>query len=179
MTHVDGTARVQSVSRRSNPRFWEVIHEFALLTGVPALLNTSLNNNAEPIVDSAEDAVVCFLTAGLDALVLGDYIARPKAEPLQEAYERLRPSLPHSRKLVRRTRSSGDGCATRFSIESTASRHFSEPRITISTATHAVLGGATGVATLRECCSAVGVLAPAVIGELVALWERRAVIMRP
>jgi carbamoyltransferase len=59
VSHVDGTARVQTVDRRSNPDFWKLIAEFELLTGVPVLLNTSFNNDVEPIVDSVNDALTC------------------------------------------------------------------------------------------------------------------------
>jgi carbamoyltransferase len=78
ITHVDGTARLQTVSRKDNPLYWELIHAFKARTGVPILLNTSFNNNAEPIVDSAGDAVTTFLTTGLDALVIGPYLARKR-----------------------------------------------------------------------------------------------------
>jgi carbamoyltransferase len=71
-THVDGTARIQTVCREDNPRFWQLIDAFRVITGVPVLLNTSFNNNHEPIVDSVEDAIVSFLTTGLTHLVLGD-----------------------------------------------------------------------------------------------------------
>ncbi|MFI3157241.1 MAG: carbamoyltransferase C-terminal domain-containing protein [Methylococcaceae bacterium] len=79
ITHVDGSARLQTVSRSANPRYWELIDAFGHKTGIPILLNTSFNNNAEPIVDSIDDAVVCYLTSGLDYLVVGDYLARKKA----------------------------------------------------------------------------------------------------
>jgi carbamoyltransferase len=62
ITHVDGTARIQTVSKASNPMYWNLINEFSKYTGVHILLNTSFNNNAEPIVDSVYDAIVCFLT---------------------------------------------------------------------------------------------------------------------
>src|SRR5262249_1296171 len=65
VTHVNGSARVQTVSRSTNARYHRLLAEFKALTGVPVLLNTSFNNNAEPIVDSVEDAVVCYLTTGL------------------------------------------------------------------------------------------------------------------
>jgi predicted NodU family carbamoyl transferase len=81
VTHVDGTARVQIVRRASNEPFWRLINRFGELTGVPVVLNTSLNNNAEPIVQTADDAIVTFLTSGLDHLVLGDLLVgrRPDA----------------------------------------------------------------------------------------------------
>lgn len=74
--HVDGTARIQTVDRVSNPRFYGVIEEFAALTGVPVVLNTSFNFQ-EPIVGSPEDAISCYLRTQMDVLVLGDfYVAR-------------------------------------------------------------------------------------------------------
>jgi len=101
-THVDGTARIQTVSRRENEKFWNLIDAFRELTGVPVLLNTSFNNNVEPIVDSAYDALVCFLTTKLNHLVIGDYLIS-KRETGPEAYLRLSPSLPLYSRL-RRTR---------------------------------------------------------------------------
>ncbi|MET8544272.1 carbamoyltransferase C-terminal domain-containing protein [Kitasatospora sp. NPDC004799] len=74
VTHVDGSARVQSVSRRSSPLFWSLISEFGALTGVPAVLNTSFNVAGQPIVRTPDEAVRTFLDAGLDALVLGRLI---------------------------------------------------------------------------------------------------------
>jgi carbamoyltransferase len=69
VVHVDGTARPQTVSRRTNPRFWQLIHEFEKLTGVPMLLNTSFNIQ-EPIVCRPEDAIKTFRSASFDALVM-------------------------------------------------------------------------------------------------------------
>ncbi len=78
-THVDGTARLQTVSRAANPRYWQLIHEFGNLTGVPVLLNTSFNDN-EPIVCRPEEAIDCFRRTRMDVLVLGDTIVT-KNEP--------------------------------------------------------------------------------------------------
>jgi predicted NodU family carbamoyl transferase len=74
VTHVDGTARPQSVSRASNPRFWNMISRFGSLTGVPVLLNTSFNRACEPIVQTVEDAVQTFLTTQLDYLAVDDVV---------------------------------------------------------------------------------------------------------
>jgi carbamoyltransferase len=93
VTHVDGSARPQTVSRQTNPRYWELIKAFQRLTGVPVLLNTSFNNNVEPIVDSVHDAVVSFLTTELDCLVVGDFVAR-KGQPRRADWLALRLSLP-------------------------------------------------------------------------------------
>jgi len=72
-THVDGTGRLQTVERETNPAYWNLIHEFDKLTGVPVLLNTSFNDN-EPVVCQPEQAVDCFLRTKMDLLVLGNYV---------------------------------------------------------------------------------------------------------
>jgi carbamoyltransferase len=73
VTHVDGTGRLQTVARDQNPRFWALLHAFEDATGVPILLNTSFNEN-EPIVNTPEEAVDCFLRTRMDRLVLGDWV---------------------------------------------------------------------------------------------------------
>ncbi|MFN2498996.1 MAG: carbamoyltransferase [Pyrinomonadaceae bacterium] len=73
VVHVDGTARPQTVSRATNPRYWNLITEFEKLTGCPMLLNTSFNIQ-EPIVCRPEDAINTFQSASFDALVLEDHI---------------------------------------------------------------------------------------------------------
>jgi carbamoyltransferase len=76
-THVDGTGRLQTVTREANPRYWSLIKAFEQLTGVPVVLNTSFNDN-EPIVCRPEEALDCFQRTQMDALVLGDFlITRP------------------------------------------------------------------------------------------------------
>ena len=72
VVHNDGTGRAQSVRREWNPRFWDLIEAFRQMTGVPVLLNTSLNVMGRPIVHSVQDAIGVFFTSGIDVLVLGD-----------------------------------------------------------------------------------------------------------
>jgi carbamoyltransferase len=79
VTHVDGTARLQTVHQETNPRFHQLLKEFEKLSGVPVLLNTSFNVMGEPIVESPVDAIRCFYTTGLDYLVLGNYIVGKQA----------------------------------------------------------------------------------------------------
>ena len=79
-THVDGTGRLQTVTYAANPRYWGLIREFADLTGVPVVLNTSFNDN-EPIVCRPEEAIDCFLRTKMDVLVLGDVLIRKPALP--------------------------------------------------------------------------------------------------
>ncbi len=76
VTHVDGTGRLQSVSAKTNPLYWQLINTFYKQTGIPLLLNTSLNEN-EPIVRTPTEAIKCFLRTSMDILVLGNnYIER-------------------------------------------------------------------------------------------------------
>ncbi|MEJ2377527.1 MAG: carbamoyltransferase C-terminal domain-containing protein, partial [Pseudolabrys sp.] len=70
VVHVDGTARVQTVRRDQNGRMYELLTEFEKLTGVPVLVNTSFNITGEPIVETPNDAMNCFIYTGLDYLVL-------------------------------------------------------------------------------------------------------------
>ena len=80
ITHVDGSARVQTVARRDNPKYWQLIKSFEALTGVPMVVNTSFNDNEEPIVCTPEDAVRCFRKTDLDGLAIGPFwVDRPAA----------------------------------------------------------------------------------------------------
>jgi carbamoyltransferase len=72
-THVDGSGRLQTVTREANPRYWGLIRAFEQTTGVPVLLNTSFNDN-EPIVCNPQEALDCFQRTQMDALVLGDVL---------------------------------------------------------------------------------------------------------
>ncbi len=76
ITHVDGSARLQTVREETNPRYHRLISEFGKLSGVPVVLNTSFNIMGEPIVESPVQAIRCFFGTGLDVLVLGDFIVR-------------------------------------------------------------------------------------------------------
>lgn len=75
VVHVDGSARVQTVTAQHNPTMWRLIEQFRRITGLPVVLNTSFNGADEPIVCTPADAVRTFLACGLDALVIGDYLA--------------------------------------------------------------------------------------------------------
>ena len=74
VTHVDYSARVQTVDRERNPRLHRVMETFEKTTGCPVLVNTSFNVRGEPIVCTPEDAYRCFVATEMDALVLGDFI---------------------------------------------------------------------------------------------------------
>jgi carbamoyltransferase len=72
--HVDGTARIQTINRQQNQLYYELIRAFQARTGVPVLVNTSFNTRGEPIVCSPRDALECFWTSPLDALVIGSFL---------------------------------------------------------------------------------------------------------
>jgi carbamoyltransferase len=74
ITHVDGSARVQTVSKTESPRFWTLLDEFGKISGMPVVLNTSFNVRGQPIVCTPTEAVETFLFAQLDALVMGNYL---------------------------------------------------------------------------------------------------------
>jgi len=78
IVHVDGTARVQTVRREHNERLYHLLEAFDAVTGVPVLLNTSFNVKGEPIVETPEDAINCFLSTGMDYLVLHDMLIAKK-----------------------------------------------------------------------------------------------------
>lgn len=84
--HVDGTARLQTVSRESNREFYGLIEKFRRLTGTPVILNTSFNVRGEPIVCTPEDATACYLGTEMDALAIGNRLLAKKSEDLNPAH---------------------------------------------------------------------------------------------
>jgi carbamoyltransferase len=87
VTHIDYSARVQTVSRETNPDYYELIEEFERLTGCPVLVNTSFNVRGEPIVCTPEDAYRCFMRTDIDCLVLGPYLLEKNTQPAWEETE--------------------------------------------------------------------------------------------
>jgi carbamoyltransferase len=78
IVHVDGTARIQTVRERQNPRLYRLLMEFEAVSGVPVLINTSFNVKGEPIVETPDDAIACFLNTGMDYLALHDMLIGKK-----------------------------------------------------------------------------------------------------
>ncbi|MCB9489348.1 MAG: carbamoyltransferase [Deltaproteobacteria bacterium] len=81
ITHVDGSARVQTVTREQNPRYYDLIKRFGEKTGVPVVVNTSFNVRGEPIVCTPEDSYRCFMRTEMDCLVLGNYFLVKEEQP--------------------------------------------------------------------------------------------------
>jgi len=175
VTHVDGTARVQTVTRDSNRRFWEVIEAFGRLTGVSVLLNTSFNNNAEPIVDSIDDAVVCFLTTKLNALVVGDFVVE-KAELSHEQCQALVPSLCKYTRLERVKRLDAQG---KLSEIAQLANTYDSRTIAVSVELWRLLDAADGQRSLGQLVAALDLNAERVFQELVELWAIRVITLMP
>ena len=74
ITHIDYSARIQTVSRETNPDYYDLISAFRDLTGCPVVVNTSFNVRGEPIVCTPEDALLCFVRSRIDTLVLEDFV---------------------------------------------------------------------------------------------------------
>ena len=81
VTHVDYSARIQTVRRETAPLFWSILEAFYRLTGCPVLVNTSFNVRGEPIVCTPEDAYRCFMRTEMDALVLEEFILDKSDQP--------------------------------------------------------------------------------------------------
>jgi carbamoyltransferase len=93
VVHVDGSSRVQTVTPEQNRRYYELIGEFGEITGIHVLLNTSFNDDGEPIVETYEDALLSFVRTGLDALYIEDYLLERPPAPI---CQRLRDELTHA-----------------------------------------------------------------------------------
>ncbi|MCB0219288.1 MAG: carbamoyltransferase [Chrysiogenetes bacterium] len=83
VTHVDGSARIQTVTREQHPEYYDIIKAFDELTGCPVLINTSFNVRGEPIVCTPQDSFRCFMRTHMDALVMGSFILRKEEMPEQ------------------------------------------------------------------------------------------------
>jgi carbamoyltransferase len=178
VTHVDGTARVQTVAREHNGRFWSLIKAFEDLTGTPIVLNTSFNNNAEPIVDSIDEAIACLLTTGLDGLVVDDYLVT-KRSVAPSAFLDLAISLPDHVVLqhVRRSDAPGhrvDEYVMRSTDPSVPSTRLSQPTFELLLA---VNGGRSPAEWLAA--HELGAARELVERELLEAWARRQICLHP
>jgi len=190
VTHVDGSARIQCVSRHSNEFFWRLLNRFGEITGIPILLNTSFNNNVEPIVQTVEDALACFLTTDLDELVVGSFLVRRlAASDAQQAIKRFLLSLPvHCRlEKVSQLHEGTRRVQGSFAITHVKERVFAStvldggPRSRqLSRHTFNVLLDCDGTSSVGELLNRVDVnLRPGVVAELMRLWTERLVCLAP
>lgn len=178
VTHVDGTARVQTVDLISNPRYWKLIDAFGRATGVPVLLNTSFNNNAEPIVDSVTDAIVCFLTTDLHALFIGDVLVTKRAAPLEQ-YLGLFVSLPATVSVRSVTAAETDGLTH---IYEAAFSYSGGKTLTIGHDLYDVLiraDGSSTVAVLANAFADDSARVRTLMEDILELWGQRMIVLAP
>ena len=88
ITHVDFSARVQTVSENDNPLFYKIIKQFDTLTNCPLLINTSFNIRGEPIVATAADAYRCFMCTDMDYLLIGNCLFEREKQPNKDKYKK-------------------------------------------------------------------------------------------
>jgi carbamoyltransferase len=180
VTHVDGTARVHTVARDENPRFWELIREFRRLSGVPVVLNTSFNNSAEPIIDSADDAITCFLTTGLHALAIADYwVTKRKPAYSSADLAALSVSLPRACELHVVQTQDATRVLARYRF---TAAYYEQVEQEIAFATWELLSLADGRLSIDALCANAGITAERrerVLVDIDKLWWMRLVELRP
>ncbi len=81
ITHVDNSARIQTVNKDDNPRYHSLLNAFYHKTGCPVIINTSFNVRGEPIVCTPQDAYLCFMRTNMDHLVMGNYLLDKNHQP--------------------------------------------------------------------------------------------------
>jgi carbamoyltransferase len=175
ITHVDGTARLHTVKRDVNATYYDLISRFGDITGVPVLLNTSFNNNCEPIVDTPDQAINCFLTTNLDYLVIGNYIIQ-KLMPVSTGFLLgMHPVVPE---FITIHRENGNGTPN-YKIGNT----YNKKKHVISPDIYELLtGGQSGRLNIRQLFATAGGLRadPAeLVQEIKELWNLRVINLEP
>jgi predicted NodU family carbamoyl transferase len=176
VTHVDGTARIQIIDPQSNERFYRLVERFGVRTGTPVLLNTSFNNNAEPIVQSVEDALTCFLTTGLDYLVIEDFLIRRRPGHSLSFDDFVLKFRPVTR-LAKTTKTATSGepiISHEIYLD-----YSTGPRIAVSRELFALLEKVDGVSTLGSLAAIDGGLSEKIRMELHILWQGRYFTLTP
>lgn len=184
VTHVDGTARVQTVSRNTNEAFWRLIKAFKDITGIGVLLNTSFNNHAEPIVESTDDAITCFLTTRLDHLVVGERLATKLRMESIDGYLALCPALRPVTSL-RRERCGGSVTETTSYVakqQSENSTYGDDRQFPVTDSLFNILMMADGQRSLGQLLCETAVPREqfqSVLDELLQLWDERLINLQP
>ncbi len=180
VTHVDGTARVQTVSKKQNDRYWRLINAFGERTGVPILLNTSFNNNEEPIVDTVEDAIVCFLTTDLDYLVVGDFVISKKGA-LPDCVGSLVPTLQPYVTTSATTKPGDPAGPKRYHLRTT---YDLRKDFEINARLYRIIDCIDGKSSLKKLVHSVAARPgelddDATLGALIEVWSRRLIRLAP
>lgn len=174
VTHVNGTARLQTVSPKQNKSYYNLIDEFGRLTGMPVILNTSFNNNFEPIVDDPWQAINCFLTTDLDYLIIDDLLIGKK-----EYYRKRLLSLYSIVPPFVRTDCAKKNGQMKFYIGNT----YNDDLYMVSSTVYALMQLSDGNRTLEDLLlDQPGIddkKVNAFMEEILALWGRRLIDMKP
>jgi carbamoyltransferase len=171
VTHVDGTARLQTISAHYNPKYYRLIKRFGELTGIPVVLNTSFNNNYEPIVNDPMQAITCFLTTNLDYLIVDNLLISKKAYPEDDLLS-LYPERPPFVLLHETAKEEGSDYEIRNS--------YNMDKIRISHSMYQLLQDIDGNRSLDELFAGreeTGI--KQLMEEMRSLWFRRVVNLRP
>jgi predicted NodU family carbamoyl transferase len=175
VTHVDRTARLQIINPATNERFYRLVQRFGEITGTPVLLNTSFNNNAEPIVQTVHDVVTTFLTTDLDFLVVEKFVIHKRMAPhlaLDDMIVRFRPVTRISK--VARSTPTGEMIIDReIYLDYRTGR-----RAVLSPAAYTILNKVDGVTSLASLAAPDG-LNSDIRAEFYALWQERYFTLTP
>ncbi|WP_444942317.1 carbamoyltransferase [Microbulbifer sp. ZKSA004] len=178
ITHVDGTARIQAVKPEYNEKYWKLIKCFGDITGVPILLNTSFNNNVEPIVDSIDDAISCYLTTDLTHLVIGDFLITRNCS-LSVGIKSLHLSIKPSYVVTKGCFQSSRGYTDIYTIESKASRFFQVEKLEITKELFGLLSYGIGV-SIEQSCNILNIpLTETLLNEIIQGWNMRVLTLTP
>jgi 7-O-carbamoyltransferase len=165
VTHVDGSARIQIIDPGTNRRFYDLVRRFGEITGTPVVLNTSFNNDAEPIVETRSDVLTSFLTTELDALVIEDFLVRRRPDSVR-AIDGLALRLRPVTRLRQEWNPANDTGVTR----EVYLNYTNGPRAEVSAAVFDLLRAADGTS---DVATLAGPLTDETRAELFALWQRR------
>lgn len=175
VTHVDGSARIQTVSKATNEKYWNLINAFREKTGIPILLNKSFHNDVEPLVDTEVDALACFLTTNINYLIIGDYFIEKKQASTDD-YLYMIPGLPFEGKVMRTVKTDGKGQRhTQYIVRiDYRDKHIEETKENV----YRLLDRCDGKKTVRDLleeCRIEREEWTEIVNELIRLWSRRVI----
>jgi predicted NodU family carbamoyl transferase len=176
VTHIDGSARLQIIDPDTDPRYYRLVRTFGELTGTPVLLNTSFNNNAEPIVQDVRDALTCFLTTGLDFLVIEEFLVRKRPDQ-GLAFDNLIPEFRPVTRLAKRVSTTLAG--KRVVVHEIYLDHPKGAHADISADAFTLLEAVDGASSLASLSARAGGLGEDIRRELYRLWQGRFFQLRP
>ncbi|GAB1544228.1 carbamoyltransferase [Scytonema sp. NUACC21] len=180
ITHIDGTARIQTVSKTTNSKYWNLINEFGKITQVPVVLNTSFNNNVEPIVNSCSDAITCFLTTELNYLVINDFLIVKSDVNWKDYYQNMTVGvLPSVRLRETSVFNSQEPASLSHEIYFNYDKGKS---LLISSEAYNVLKNSDRQSTIEKIATSLNLAQEkleTLTEEMIKIWENRFIILQP